>query len=171
MAKARKELQPSADYDSDGYSWALEQAALLRARRFDLIDIENIAEEIESLGKSFADELYDHYERLLAHLLIWQFVPEQRSYGWMGKVRLERVKIVDHLQDNPGLKTRQAELFDEVYPQARLLAVIETDLPPEHFPEACPYSLEQAMDPEFWPGGRGMPARATMRRCTRKVVT
>lgn len=163
MATHRTALQPGSAYDSDGYSWALEQAALLRARRFDLVDVENIAEEIESLGKSLANELRSRYGTLLTHLLKWQFQPEPRSYGRMGTIRRERILITKHLRDNPGLKPRRDELFQDSYEGARLQAVTETNLPPERFPEACPYSLEPARDADFWPGGQDLPQRPRRR--------
>ena len=163
MATHRTALQPSSAYDSDGYSWALEQAALLRARRFDLIDVENIAEEIESLGKSLANELRRRYGTLLTHLLKWQFQPEHRSYSWSGTIRRERVEISKHLRDNPGLKPRRDELFQDSYDGARLQAAAEANLPPERFPAACPYTLEQAMEADFWPGGQDLPQRPRRR--------
>lgn len=163
MATVREQPRP-ASYEEDGYSWALEQAALLRARRFDLVDVENVAEEIESLGKSLANELRHRYETLVAHLLKWEFQPEHRSYSWMGTIRRERGAIAKHLRDNPGLKPRRAELFEDCYPEARQQAVVETNLPPERFPETCPYTLEQATDPDFWPGGSDLPERPRRRR-------
>lgn len=164
MATARTEPRSFASYEEDGYSWALEQAVLLRARRFDLVDVENIAEEIESLGKSLANELRSRYGTLLTHLLKWQFQPEHRSYSWMGTIRRERVEISKHLRDNPGLKPRRDELFQDSYEGARLQAVTESNLPPDRFPEACPYSLEQAMEADFWPGGQDLPERPRRRR-------
>jgi hypothetical protein len=164
MARAHDKLHPPSSYESDFYSWALEQAALLRARRFDLLDLENIVEEIESLARGEARELRSRYGTLLTHLLKWQFQPERRSYSWAGTIRRERVEIGKHLRDNPGLKPRRAELLEDSYDGARLQAVADTALPPEHFPEACPYTLEQAMDPAFWPGGEEMPEQGTRRR-------
>jgi len=60
-------------YESDFYAWAMEQAALLRARRFDTADIDNIAEEIESMGRGEKRELVNRLAVLLLHLLKWQF--------------------------------------------------------------------------------------------------
>jgi hypothetical protein len=77
MATARERLRPRHSYEEDGYSWAVEQAELLRARRFDLPDVENVAEEIEDLGKSFANELSSRYGTLLTHLLKWEFQPKR----------------------------------------------------------------------------------------------
>ena len=163
MATAREKLRPRHSYEEDGYSWALEQAELLRARRFDLLDVENVAEEIEDLGKSFAKELSSRYGTLLTHLLKWEFQPEWRSKSWVARVRRERGAIAKHLRDNPGLKPRRAELFADSFDEARQQAVVETNLPPDRFPAARPYTLEQAMDPAFWPGGEEMPARPRRR--------
>jgi hypothetical protein len=159
MARVRDKLSFSSSYEDDFYGWALEQAALLRARSFDLLDLDNIAEEIESLARGEARELRSRYGTLLTHLLKWQFQPERRSYSWLGTIRRERVEIDKHLRDNPGLKPRRSALFADSYDGARLQAVADTALPPEHFPETCPYTLEQATDPTFWPGGAAMPPR------------
>lgn len=159
MATAREKLAPATPYDADGYGWALQQAEILRARRFDLLDVENVAEEMESLGKGLANELRSRYGTLLAHLLKWEFQPERRSYSWVGTIRRERIEIARHLRENPGLKPRRAELFADSYQGARLLAVTEANLPPARFPETCPYELEAAADETFWPGGEELPAR------------
>ena len=164
MATARDQLRRPASYEEDGYTWALEQAELLRARRFDQIDVDNIAEEIESLGKSFANELRSRYGTLVMHLLKWQFQPGRRSNSWIGTIRRERIAIGRHLRDNPGLKRRREELLADSYDEARQGVVAETNLPDATFPAACPYTLDQVMDPEFWPGGAKLPDRASQRR-------
>lgn len=138
-------------YERDFYSWALEQAAHLRARRFAELDLENLAEEVEDLAKREAKELQSRYETLLAHLLKWEFQPEQRSHSWAGTIRRERNKIAEHLDDNPGLKPRRAELFAKAFKSAREDAAIEMNLPVDRFPAACPCTLDQAMDETFWP--------------------
>jgi hypothetical protein len=164
MATVRQQLRRPASYEEDGYSWALEQAALLRAGRLDELDIENIAEEIESLGKSFANELRSRYGTLVMHLLKWQFQPQQRSNGWIATIRRERIAIGKHLRDNPGLKPRREGLLADSYDEARLGAVAETNLSDDTFPTACPYTLDQVTDPDFWPGGVELPDRAPRRR-------
>jgi hypothetical protein len=163
LATAREKLRPPHPYEEDGYSWALEQAEFLRARRFDLLDTENIAEEIEDLGKSLANELRSRYGTLAMHLLKWQFQPEGRSHSWAGTIRRDRREIERHLRLNPGLKARREELFADAYDTARDDATVETNLPPSRFPETCPYTLEQATDPAFWSGGEEMPARPRRR--------
>jgi Domain of unknown function DUF29 len=164
MATARERIPRPASYDEDGYSWALEQAALLRAGRLDAIDAENVAEEIESLGKSFANELRSRYGALVMHLLKWQCQPAQRSNSWIGTIRRERIVIAKHLRDNPGLKHRRQELLDDSYDEAVQGAVAETNLPVTAFPAECPYTLDETMDPDFWPGGAQLPDRPAHRR-------
>ena len=164
MAHARQEIRRSASYDEDGYSWALEQAALLRAGRLDAIDVPNIAEEIESLGKSFANELRSRYGTLVMHLLKWQAQPERRSNSWVAAIHRERRAIERHLCENPGLKPGRTGLFQDCCDLAREDAVAETNLAPDRFPTACPYTLDEVMDAEFWPGGADLPERPRGRR-------
>lgn len=139
-------------YERDFYSWALEQAALLRARRFGELDLENLAEEVEDLARREARELQSRCETLLAHLLKWEVQTELRSHSWAGTIRRERDAISDHLAENPGLKPRLHELFARGFKGARADAAIETNLAVDQFPAACPYTYDQAMDDAFWPG-------------------
>jgi hypothetical protein len=152
MAKAR-ETPPRPDlYERDFYSWALEQAALLRARRFAELDLENLAEEIDGLARGEARELRSRYVTLLMHLLKWGFQPERRSPGWIETIVRERDELEELLDGNPGLKPRQDELFAKAYRSARKRAAAETRLPMGHFPATCPHTRRQAMDDAFWPG-------------------
>lgn len=144
-------------YEQDFYSWTIEQAEALRAAgraRLNTprtIDWEAVAEEIESMGKSQASELRSRYLRLLAHLLKWRYQPEQRSGSWRGTIVEQRLKLIELLEDNPGLKPQQAQAFASSYRNARELAAAETGLPVETFPEDSPFSLEEAMSKDFWP--------------------
>lgn len=145
-------------YEADTYGWAMQQAEALRAAaRLQLntplaLDWENLAEEIEDLAKSRARELSSRYYQLLAHLLKWEFQPERRSLSWRGTVTGQRIEIDDLLDESPSLKPQQAERFGRAYAKARRLASDETGLPLGTYPEDCPYTLEQVMDRDFWPG-------------------
>jgi hypothetical protein len=152
MAKAREALLERELYQRDSYSWALEQAALLRARRFAELDLENLAEEIDGLARAEARELRSRYATLLSHLLKWEFQPERRSHSWAATIARERDAISDHLDENPDLKPRQTELFAKAYRAARADAAAEANLPMSRFPAACPCTLDQAMSETFWPG-------------------
>jgi len=138
-------------YDSDFYAWANEQAALLRAGKLSAADIENIAEEIESMGRSEKRELVNRLTVLLMHLLKWQYQPLLQGPSWRTTVRIQRADIADHLDDNPSLKSQIPDTTTRAYRKARMEAAAETGLPEATFPTVCPWPFEQIMDAEFWP--------------------
>ena len=138
-------------YDRDFYAWANEQAALLREGRLAEADIENIAEEIESMGRSEKRELISRLALLLLHLLKWQFQPGRRSVSWRLSIENTRLELEDHLKDNPSLKSQLTEAIRSAYRRALNEAVAETGFSRTTFPADCPYSFEQATDPNFWP--------------------
>ena len=138
-------------YVTDTYTWAMRQADALRRRSANEVDWENVAEEIESVGKSEARELRSRYVVLLTHLLMWLAQAEKRGPSWETTIRLQRELIDEHLGTNPGLKPLQDELLGRAYREARVRAFEETGLGIETFPETNPFTLAQAMDPDFWP--------------------
>ncbi len=138
-------------YQDDFYAWAMQQAALLRAGRFAVADIENIAEEIESMGRVEKRELVNRLTILLMHLLKWQFQPGFRSASGSSSIREQRIRLRSHLQDNPSLKAKLDEAYAEAYELAVIGAARETGLPEGLFPAALPYRFEEAMDAGFWP--------------------
>ena len=142
-------------HDQDFYTWALETACAIRERRFAGIDWEAVAEELEDMGRSEAKALESQLARLMAHLLKWQYQPEQRRLSensWRATIENARREIRKLLRENPGLKSRLPELFLEAYPQGIDWAVIETNMSRSVFQSSRPWSLEQAMDDSFWPG-------------------
>ena len=140
-------------YERDFYAWALEQAALLRAGQLASADIENIAEEIESMGRSENRELISRLAVLLAHLLKWQFQPGYRGRSWQLTIMEQRKKLARHMKDNPSLKARLDEAIADGYELAAFEAERETGLDPQTFPAMCPYTYAQMLDDDFWPEG------------------
>jgi Domain of unknown function DUF29 len=138
-------------YQTDFYAWAMEQASLLRAGRLDAADVANIAEEIESMGRGEKRELVNRLTILLLHLLKWRFQPGFRSPSWNSTIREQRIRLRDHLDDNPSLKAQLDEALKRAYRLAVIGAARETGLPETEFPKSAPYRFEQAMDDEFWP--------------------
>lgn len=138
-------------YESDFYAWANEQAALLRAGKLNAADIENIAEEIESMGRSEKRELVSRLTVLLMHLLKWQYQPLLQGPSWRTTIRIQRSRIIDHLADNPSLKSQISEAMIRAYREARMEAAAETGLKEITFPAACPWSFDRVMDEDFWP--------------------
>jgi hypothetical protein len=149
----RIDLKKLAGYEEDFALWSAEQAALLRAGQFDRVDVENVAEEIESLGRSDKHEIESRLEVLMMHLLKWERQPEYRSRSWASTIRDQRRKIQRLLDDSPSLKAYPREVFSEEYPRAREKASEETTIYLELFPSTCPYTIEQILDPDFLPGG------------------
>jgi hypothetical protein len=138
-------------YDQDFYAWANEQAALLRAGQLCAADIEHIAEEIESMGKTEKRELISRLTVLLVHLLKWQFQPNLQGASWRATIRVQRRDLSRHMADNPSLKAKLPEVVADAYGSAVLLAVAETGLPETTFPAICAWTFEQIMAPDFWP--------------------
>jgi hypothetical protein len=109
-------------YDRDFVLWTEEQAALLRnAKGSNLpLDWDNLAEEIESLGRSQRAELKSQIRRILRHLFKLVASPAAEPLGgWHATIRDARVEIEDVLEDSPSLRR---EIADIVATQARSAA-------------------------------------------------
>jgi hypothetical protein len=142
----------SSLYETDFYAWTQEQARLLRQQQWHYIDLANLIEEIESLGKQQRQELRNRLSVLLGHLLKWHLQPQQRSRSWLATIRIQRLDMAELLEDNPSLQPDVSAIIQKAYPKAAELAASETDLPRSTFPAACPYSLEDMLAPDFFPG-------------------
>jgi hypothetical protein len=134
-----------ATYERDYYSWALQQAELLRSGRAAEADHENIAEELTDLGREQFHKLESAYRVLLVHLLKWDFQEEKRTRSWAITVAIQRNHARRVLEDNPGLKSRINEARGRAYRDARLEAAAETGLKIATFPAECPYTLDAMM--------------------------
>ena len=139
-------------YEQDFYGWTQQQAKLLREGTLNQLDLVNLAEEIESLGKQQRQELRNRLEILLGHLLKWQFQPSKRSKSWFVTLREQRRKIGYLLKENPSLKPYLPEALQIGYENGIDLAVRETSLTYKDFPTECPYSLEEVLETTFFPG-------------------
>lgn len=139
-------------YETDFYAWTQEQVSLLKTQQWERIDAVNLVEEIAALGRKERQELRNRLGVLLGHLLKWQFQPENRSNNWLGTIREQRVQIKLLLKDSPSLKPYLGQVFLDAYELGLALAIRETQLGEPVFPEACPYTLEQTLSPEFLPG-------------------
>jgi hypothetical protein len=151
-------LLPDPDpslYERDFHAWCLEQAAHLRGRirpgASDALDYENLAEEIETLGRSNRHAIRSHLRNLLIHLLKWQFQPDKRTPSWERSIVNARDEIEYLIKDSPSLASLPGELLAEQYPRALADAAAETGMPESAFPAACPYTVAQVLDPDFLP--------------------
>lgn len=136
-------------YEVDFHAWTQEQAEFLRAGKFDQLDLENLAEEIESLGRQERQELRSRLAVLVGHLLKWQFQPTGRGASWRATLKEQRRAIQRLLKENPSLQPYLIEAVADSYDGAVALAIRETGL--EEFPETCPYRVDQITSEGFFP--------------------
>lgn len=112
---------------------------------------ENVAEEIESLGREQFSKLESALRVLLLHMLKWDHQPDLRSRSWALSIKEQRIALDDVLADNPGLKPRIAEPIMRGYRRTRVEAARETGLDEERFPAQCPYSWDDIVSRGFAP--------------------
>ncbi len=138
-------------YDTDFVEWTDQTAELLKQGKFSELDLKNLIEEVETLGRSEKNALKSNLRVLLMHLLKWQHQASKQTNSWRGTIVEHRLRIQDALEDSPSLKNHYTQVFDKAYEQARLKAAEETGLDISAFPAECPYTEEQVLDSEFLP--------------------
>ncbi|ELS33809.1 MULTISPECIES: DUF29 domain-containing protein [Pseudanabaena] len=136
-------------YEVDFYAWTQEQSELLRLGQWHSLDIVNLVEEIESLGKQQKQELRNRLGVLIGHLLKWEFQTELRGKSWRSNIIEQRDRITLHLKDNPSLKSYLNEAVIEAYRLSLSLVVRETPFDYPDLPPDCPYAIAQILDPQF----------------------
>ena len=136
-------------YETDVIAWANEQAAFIRAGRFDLLDLEYIADEIEDVGKSEQRELESRMAVLLAHLIKWQFQPDGRCKSWNSAIMDQRESIARRLRKTPSLKSSLNDT--DGWADAWRMATQETGIEYATFPTEFPWDFERVMTTGFWP--------------------
>jgi hypothetical protein len=141
-------------YERDFYGWLMRNARLMRDGNFSEIDAENIAEELESMGKSEKRDLISRLAILLAHLLKWQFQTTKRSTSRKNTIAVQRIDIGVLLEDSPSLRHEVEEKIAVAYEKATLGAENETGIEKSRFPETCPFTLDQMLDKNFFPENR-----------------
>lgn len=140
-------------YEADVVAWANEQASLIRAGRFDQLDLTHIAEEIEDVGKSEQRELASRMAVLLAHILKWEFQPQKRSISWTLTIKEQRRLLVRRIQKTPSLGPMlvDPEWIDEIWVDAKALAEKETGLDIGTYPEVCPWVMANVLAEDWLP--------------------
>lgn len=138
-------------YEDDFYAWTMANASLLKQGRFSEVDMENIIEEIESMGRSEKNQLVNRFAVLIAHLLKWQFQPDFRGRSWHGTIKEQRKRAKILLKENPSLKSKLTEAFSDAYELAVDQIEKETPIDLKLVPSECPYSFEECLDDNFFP--------------------
>lgn len=139
------------NYNQDFYGWTQEQAALLRAGRLTDLDVENLIEEIETMGRSEKRELESRLTILMLHLLKWQYQEARRGRSWQLSIDEQRIQFQKTLKENPGLKPLLEQIISDAYELAVLQASRETKISKGIFPAECPWTLDQLSDKNYFP--------------------
>ncbi|HRJ59810.1 MAG TPA: DUF29 domain-containing protein [Azospirillaceae bacterium] len=147
----------SADYEGDFYAWTIQQAAAIRRvaelRPNEEVDWENVAEEIESLGRNELDTVYSHLETIIEHLLKLAYSPasdpraDRRVTVMKARGQLAR-KLTGSLR--PKLREELADAWMGGRKDA-VAGLAEDGLSAADIPADCPWTFEQLLDEEFWP--------------------
>jgi predicted DNA-binding ribbon-helix-helix protein len=148
-----KTAMPAPLYDRDFHQWTQQQIACLQQEQWAELDVDNLIEELADLGRSEQKELGSYLKVLLMHLLKWQYQPERRTQSWKVTIANCRDSIQDCLEDSPSLQRflKETDWVAKYYRRACRDAAKETDLPADTFPAACPYTMAQILDTQFWP--------------------
>ena len=152
VASPRTKNTETSLYERDFFEWTQEEAAKLRRFRPAGLDVENLAEEIESLGKRDRRKLRSHLVVILAHLLKWEHQPERRSRSWVRSVRNGRQAISYVIEDSPSLRDHPATILRSAFEEGRGVAADEMGCDENELPTDCPYTIGQSLDDHFWPG-------------------
>jgi hypothetical protein len=136
-------------YDQDFYLWLKTTAQLLKEKQFNQIDLENLIEEIETMGRSEKKSLKSNLIVLLLHLLKWQYQPNKRYGSGKASIIEHRRRLNDDLEDSPSLNSYLSEILVKCYQEARKQASAETDLSLSHFPTILPFTIEQILDQNY----------------------
>lgn len=146
------------EYEKDFVKWTKTQASLLKKRNLNRLDIDNLIEEIESLGKSDKRALESHLIILLQHKLKLEYQPKTQIYAyylnsWNSSVNDSSREIFLLVKDSPSLKTELRKVFNEAYEYARKKASQESELPESTFPKECPWVLKDIfpdLNKKYW---------------------
>jgi hypothetical protein len=138
-------------YDRDYYLWLEKTSELLKAKNFDNLDLENLIEEIESLGRNERNKLISSLRLIYQHLLKWQYQPQKRSRSWTNTISRERDNIIYYIEDTPSLKKllEDTTVLTKAYQRGRQDAIREIGI--TNLPQDCPYSIEQTLARNFFP--------------------
>ncbi|WP_257292834.1 DUF29 domain-containing protein [Endozoicomonas sp. ONNA1] len=147
-------------YERDFYSWTCQQAKLLKEGKLNELDIENLLEEVETMGRSEYKTLKNCLKQLLLHLLKWQKQSQNKDgmhdinewyRSWKVTVNTQRFDVEEELEENPGLQPKLDEILVKAYQNARRKAADDLRCHVKDFPTECPWTYKQIMTKDWLP--------------------
>ena len=141
----------ASNYNTDFYAWCMQQAKFLENGEYAKLDLQNLKEEIESMGKKDFREAKSRLAVLICHLLKWQFQPERQGSSWENTINEQRDEIMSVLKDSPSLNVKVKENFLEIWLAGVKKAVKDTKLSKDIFPSEPIWTLKEILDDDFYP--------------------
>ena len=138
-------------YEQDFCLWIETTANLLKEGQFSQLDIENLVEEIETMGRSEKNALESNLIVVFLHLLKWQYQPDKHSRSWESSILEHRRRIHKAIKNSPSLKPFLANVFAGCYQYGIKKASIETGLSLTVFPTEPPFTIDEILDEDFLP--------------------
>ena len=140
-------------YEQDYPEWLDITLNQLQNRDLENIDWEHLIEEITALGNEQRRKVESYLLRLLIHLLLYNYWKSEKDWsgrGWEKEIDNFRIEL-DLLLESKVLYNHCEKIIDKIYIKARNNAIRKSQLSPEIFPETCPYSLTEILNPEWLP--------------------
>ena len=139
-------------YEIDDYLWLHETLKLLKNNDFNSLDLENLIEELEDLGKNSFNKVRSLLRQIIIHLLLlehWQEEYDLNHRYWMGEI----IAFRDDLNNNltTTLNNKLNHELESIYNVSRRVVIQKTGLHQKLFPAHCPYSLEQLLNDSWYP--------------------
>jgi len=135
----------ASTYETDFFQWTKDQASMLRVKKFEDVDIENLIEEIETLGRTEKRALISHLRILLQHMLKMHYQPMLKTKSWEITIRNSKKEFMERLEENPSLKPDLTEILHATYKGAVRDACLETFMDEREFPKECPWPIEEIL--------------------------
>jgi hypothetical protein len=159
VSKRVKAMPDGPRYDDDFFAWTQHQAMVLRsmAAADNRFDRENVAEEIESLGRSERDAVRSQIRRIIEHLLKLSHSPAQQPrFDWMASIAEARSVLGDKI--SPTLRQDAEAVLARLYRDGRRQAELALrgygeNQAADALPQHCPYSIEDIFREEWYPPG------------------
>lgn len=141
-------------YEEDFYSWLQETATLLKKHRFEKLDVKNLIEEIEAMGRREKRELASRLTVIIEHLLkltYWLTEKEYNAQGWRITIIEQRRQVQRLLKDSPSLKRLVPESLLDCYQSAKEDTIRKYKITGELFPIEPPFTIEEILDFDYLP--------------------
>ena len=139
-------------YEVDEIKWLETTIKILKNRQLNSLDIENLIEDLEELGKRERNSVVSLLEQIIRHLLLleyWTTEKDNNSAHWKSEIYNFRLQLnrkltktlINYLEDE----------LEQIYQDAKGYVELKTQNSVE-FPSQCPYSLDELRDRTWWPG-------------------